>query len=338
MPAVAEPSHDVTPFPTPLRHSPECDQIVGSSQKMRAVLEWANAASASTAPVLILGETGTGKELLARAIHTNGLRRTRPFVPVNCAALPDDLVESELFGHRRGAFSGAHTDHPGLFTFAHRGTLMLDEIGELPGIAQAKLLRVLQSGEIRPVGGLENRTVDVRIIAVTNRGLEDVRAGALRQDLFYRLSVIVIEVPPLRERREDIPLLFEHFLARYQHLGAAALCNVEPGALDQLLEYPFPGNVRELENLAQFLCAMLPPHQETVRAQDVAGWLRQQRFHASSDVPGCGSLNLYDLEAWAVRTAVERAGGRKSRAAAMLGVSRQRLDRRLQEMKLDKRF
>jgi len=196
---------------------------------------------------------------------------------------------------------------------------------------------VLQSGEIRPVGGVENRTVDVRIIAVTNRGLDDVRAGALRQDLFYRLSVIVIEVPPLRERREDIPSLFEHFLARYRHRGAP-LWNVEPRALDQLLGYPFPGNVRELENLAQFLCAMLPAHQETVRAQDVAGWLRQQRFHASSDVPGCGSLNLYDLEAWAVRTAVERAGGHKSRAAAMLGISRQRLDRRLQEMRLDERF
>lgn len=239
--AVAELSHDVTQFPTLLRHSQEGDQIVGTSQKMRAVLEWANAASESTTPVLIVGETGTGKELLARAIHANGPRHGRSFVPVNCAALPHDLLESELFGHRRGAFSGALADHPGLFAFAHRGTLMLDEIGELPEVAQAKLLRVLQSGEVRPVGSVEHRTVDVRIIAATNRGLRELRAGALRQDLFYRLSVIVIEVPPLRERREDIPSLFEHFLARHRGGGAARLWNVEPGALDQLLRYLISG-------------------------------------------------------------------------------------------------
>ncbi len=329
---LAERPDVLAPFPALIRQSREFDQIVCASQKMRSVVEWAQAASNSTTPVLILGETGTGKELLARAIHANGPRGSRPFVPVNCAALPRDLIESELFGHRRGAFSGALSDHPGLFVFAQRGTLLLDEIGELPEGAQAKLLRVLQSGELRPVGGVENRTVDVRIIAATNRGHGELLAGALRQDLFYRLSVVVIEVPPLRDRREDIAPLFEHFLARHRCRGAARLSRVEPDALDLLLCYPFPGNVRELENLAQFLCTMLPAHQETVRAGDVSGWLRRQRAGAGSDAPGHGSLNLSGLEAWAIRTAIERAGGNKSRAAAMLGISRDTLHRKLRTL------
>lgn len=230
--------HDeITPTPTLVRRFWDSDRIISASPTMRSVIEWAKAVSDSTTPVLILGETGTGKETIARAIHASGPRRDRPFVPVNCAALPHDLVESELFGHRRGAFSGALADHPGLFVFAQRGTLLLDEIGEFPAGAQAKLLRVLQSGEIRPVGGVENRIVDVRVIAATNRGLGELRAGALRQDLFYRLSVVVIEVPPLRQRPEDIAPLFEHFLARHRH-GAARL--VEPEALDVLASYPLP--------------------------------------------------------------------------------------------------
>lgn len=306
------------------------DQIISTSSAMRPVLELARAAADSTTPVLILGETGTGKEMLARAIHAHGSRRTRPFVPINCAALPHDLVESELFGHRRGAFSGALGDHAGLFAFAQRGTLLLDEIGEFPAGAQAKLLRVLQSGEIRPVGGLESRTVDVRIVAATNRTLAELRGKALRQDLFYRLSVVVIEIPPLRQRRDDIAPLFDHFLARHRRPGAAPLWHVEPEVLDRLLCYPFPGNVRELENLAQFLCTMLPGHQETVRAQDVAGWLCRQRAGGTvGDASGPPSLNLDALEAWAVRIALERAGGNKSHAAAMLGVSRDTLYRKL---------
>jgi len=301
---------------------------------MRPVLELARAAADSAIPVLILGETGTGKEMIARAMHANGLRRTRSFVPVNCAALPHDLVESELFGHRRGAFSGALTEQPGLFTFAHRGTLLLDEIGELPPGAQAKLLRVLQTGETRPVGGVESRTVDVRILAATNRSLAELQGGVLRRDLFYRLSVVVIEIPSLRERRDDIRPLFEHFLARHRRRTAAPVWHVEPGALGLLLKHPFPGNVRELENLAQFLCTMLPAPADTVRAQDVAGWLeRQATGGAVLDAAGPASLNLHALEEWAVRTALERAGGNKSYAAAILGISRHKLYRKVHELK-----
>ncbi|MBI2186019.1 MAG: sigma 54-interacting transcriptional regulator [Acidobacteria bacterium] len=332
--AVLDVDEDMTTASGLARDLCQFDQIITASAAMRPVLDLARAAADGTTPVLILGETGTGKEMLARAMHATGPRRTRSFVPVNCAALPHDLIESELYGHRRGAFSGAQTDHSGLFTFAHRGTLLLDEIGELPAGAQAKLLRVLQSGEIRPVGGLESRMVDVRILAATNRSLAELQHGVLRQDLFYRLSVVIIEIPPLRERRDDVLPLFEHFLARYRRGGAGLLWRVEPDALDLLLKHPFPGNVRELENLAQFLCTMLPAHTESVRAQDVLGWLhRQAASGLVGSPPGLESLNLQALEEWAVRTALERAGGNKSYAAAMLGVSRDTLYRKLVETK-----
>ena len=311
------------------------DQIVSNSPRMRAVFERAVAAARSDTPVLILGETGTGKELLARAIHANSRRRNRAFVPVNCAALPRDLVESELFGHRRGAFSGAHADHPGLFASAHLGTLLLDEVGELSGEAQAKLLRVLQDGEVRPVGGLESRKIDVRILAATNRTIQDLRAGALRQDLFFRLSVLIIQVPPLRDRVDDLPRLIEHFLARYRCCGAQCLCRVEPDALDLLSDHPFPGNVRELENLIQNLCSTLSAERTAIRAEDVRGWLRRQGFGQSRFVPRDADerpVNLRQLEAWAIRAALERARGNKSRAAALLGISRDTLYRKILEL------
>lgn len=329
VPEAAELCEDITPFPAACPRSCDPDQIVSTSAAMRRVVAWAKTVSDSSTPVLIIGETGTGKEMLARLIHTSGPRRHRPFVPVNCGALPNDLIESELFGHRRGAFSGAIADHPGLFVSAQRGTLLLDEIGELPAGAQAKLLRVLQGGEVRPVGGVEHRAVDVRIIAATNRSLGALHAGALRRDLFYRLSVVVIEIPPLRERRDDLVPLFEHFLARHRRPGAAPLSQVEPEALASLVGYPFPGNIRELENLAQFLCTMLPRDRQTVRVRDVEGWVRRQRAAGVSEAPSDGSVNLRSLEKWAVRTAIDRTGGNKSRAAAMLGISRDALHRKL---------
>ena len=310
------------------------DQIVGGSIRMQSVFERALAASRSDTPVLIVGETGTGKELLARAIHANGARRDRPFVPVNCAALPQELIESELFGHRRGAFSGAVTDHPGLFVAAHRGTLMLDEIGELPTVAQAKLLRVLQDGDVRAVGGLDSRKVDVRVIAATNRSIRDLRAGALRQDLFFRLSVLVIEVPPLRERLDDIPRLVERFLARYRDCGARRLTNLAPDALDILTRYPYPGNVRELENLVHNLCATLPPDRTEIRAADIrARWKRQGADLpvVSPEPPPDLPLNLRALETWALGMALKLAGGNKSRAAQLLGISRDSLYRKIKE-------
>ncbi len=309
------------------------ERIVSRSSRMRPILERARAASRSETPVLITGETGTGKELVARAIHAGSRRAQQPLVPVNCAALPRDLVESELFGHRRGAFSGAQTAHPGLFVAAHRGTLFLDEIGELPLEAQAKLLRVLQDGEVRPVGGLESRTVDVRIIAASNRSLAAMGSGAMRQDLFFRLSVLVIEMPPLRERREDLPLLVAHFLARIRERGVARVESVDPQALELMLGYPFPGNVRELENMLEGISLTLPPNRSTIRAEDVRGWLRHRGRPSMSTPPAPGpSLRLHDIEAWAIAEALKQTEGNKRRAAQLLGISRDTLYRKLEEM------
>jgi transcriptional regulator with PAS, ATPase and Fis domain len=299
-------------------------------------MDRALAAARSETPVLIVGETGTGKELIARAIHANSRRARRPFMPINCAALPRDLVESELFGHRRGAFSGAVTEHPGLFVAAHGGSLFLDEIGELPLELQAKLLRVLQDGEVRPVGGLDSRRIDVRIIAASNRTLPSMRDGGMRQDLFFRLSVLVIEIPALRERREDLPVLTAHFLRVLQERGTRSANGMEPEALELLDHYPFPGNIRELENLLESICVVLPPEQATIRAGDVRAWLQRrgvavtERTSDASRVP----LRLADLEAWAITEALRQTHGNKSLAAQMLGISRDTLYRKIHELNL----
>ncbi len=308
------------------------DRIVSRSSLMRPILDRAKAASRSETPVLITGETGTGKELIARAIHSSSRRAQKPLVPINCAGLPHDLVESELFGHRRGAFSGAHTDHPGLFVAAHRGTLFLDEIGDLPQEAQAKLLRVLQDGEVRPVGGLESRKVDVRIIAATNRPLTALRGGLMRQDLFFRLSVLVIDLPPLRERQDDLPLLVAHFLARLRERGVARVEGMDTQALDLLAGYPFPGNVRELESMLEGISLTLPKDRSTIRPEDVRGWLRHRGRSDPAPVTGCPLLRLQELEAWAIGEALRQTGGNKRRAAQLLGISRDTLYRKLQEM------
>jgi two-component system response regulator AtoC len=314
------------------------DNIVTRSSHMRPVFERARAASRSDTPVLVVGETGTGKELIARAIHANSRRARKAFVPLNCAALPRDLVESELFGHRKGAFSGAQTDHPGLFVGAHGGTLFLDEIGELPLEAQAKLLRALQDGEIRPVGGLESRKVDVRIIAASNRSLMAMGGGGMRQDLFFRLSVLVIELPPLRERMEDLPLLVALFLARLRERGIARVESLDAQALELLFGYSFPGNVRELENMLEGMCLTLPPGRSVVHSEDVRAWLRHRGqpppLAAEKDLP----LRLDGLELWAITEALKRTQGNKRRAAQLLGISRDTLYRRLHELGLEARL
>ena len=312
------------------------ERIVSRSTRMRAVFDRATAASRSDTPVLIVGETGTGKELIARAIHSSGRRAKRPFVPINCAALPRDLVGSELFGHRRGAFSGALTDHPGLFVAAHGGSLFLDEVSELPLEVQAKLLRVLQDGDVRPVGGLDSRRVDVRILAASNRSFAAMRDKGMRQDLFFRLSVLVIEIPPLRERREDLPLLIAHFLSATEERGGRRVEGIDPQALDLLSEYHFPGNVRELENMIEGLSVTLPPDRTTIRAEDVRSWLHRRgistvrRTGDATELP----LNLNDLEKWAIGEALRQAHGNKSKAAQMLGISRDTLYRKLHELDL----
>jgi DNA-binding NtrC family response regulator len=312
------------------------ERIISRSACMRAVFDRANAASRSDTPVLIIGETGTGKELIARAIHANSRRAKRPFVPINCAALPRDLVESELFGHRRGAFSGAFAHHAGLFAAAHGGSLFLDEVGELPLEVQAKLLRVLQDGEVRAVGGLESRHVDVRIIAASNRSLAAMRDNRMRQDLFFRLSVLVIEIPPLRERRDDLPLLIAHFLAAIRERDGRRVEGLDPQALELLADYPFPGNVRELENVLEGLAVTLPDGRTIIRAEEVRARLRRggapigDRTGDATHVP----LNLSDLERWAIKEALRQAHGNKSRAAQMLGISRDTLYRKLHELDL----
>jgi DNA-binding NtrC family response regulator len=308
-------------------------RIISRSTQMHAVIDRAQAAARSETPVLVLGETGTGKELIARAIHANSRRAKRPFIPINCAALPRDLAESELFGHRRGAFSGAIADHPGLFVAAHGGSLFLDEIGELPMEVQAKLLRVLQDGEVRPVGGLDSRRVDVRIIAASNRTLASMRDARMRQDLFFRLTVLVIQIPPLRERLEDLPLLAAHFLAAIRDRGVHTVRGIEPAALDLLARYAFPGNIRELENLLEGVSLTLPAHQYVIRSDDVSGWLRHRghivdaRTADVSQVP----LRLTELETWAIAEALRQAQGNKKLAARMLGISRDTLYRKLHD-------
>jgi two-component system response regulator HydG len=314
------------------------DRIVSRSARMRPVFERARLASRTDTPVLVTGETGTGKELVARALHANGPRAQRPFMPLNCAALPHDLVESELFGHRRGAFSGAQSDYPGLFVAAHGGTLFLDEIGELPLEAQAKLLRVLQDGEVRPVGGLESRKVDVRIVAATNRPLSALAGGVLRQDLFFRLSVLLIDLPPLRERLDDLPLLVAHFLSRLRERARGRVEAIDADALELLSSYSFPGNVRELESLVEGICLTLPPERNSIGAEEVRGWLRHRgklaRHPEGVEGP---SLRLHDLELWAIGEALRRAAGNKSRAAQLLGISRDTLYRKLSELGVEPR-
>jgi DNA-binding NtrC family response regulator len=308
------------------------DRIVTRSPRMNTALSRARAAARSETPVLICGETGTGKELVAQAIHANSRRANHAFVPINCAALPRDLVESELFGHRRGAFTGAQHDHAGLFLAAHGGTLFLDEISELPLEAQAKLLRVVQDGEVRSIGSLDSRHVDVRIIAASNRGLPSLREGGLRPDLFYRLSVLVIEMPPLRERQDDVALLVNYFLADLRKRGVAQLERLDAAALDLLTRYPFPGNIRELQNLVESIGATAPPTATSIRPEDVRAWLRRRGVNTgptpatpSQQIP----LKLVELEAWAIAEALRQTSGNKRLAARLLGISRDTLYRKL---------
>ncbi len=228
-------------------------ELIGNSPRMQTVYRLAMGVAPTASTVLILGESGTGKELTARAIHQHSSRVGQPFVPVNCSAIPVELVESELFGHVRGAFTGATATREGLFETANRGTLFLDEVGDLPPLAQVKLLRALQEGEIKRVGANETRSVDVRVVAATNVDLrERIATGRFREDLYYRLHVVAIELPPLRERREDIPLLAHHFLKKYAARAGREVRHIAPDALRAMQQQTWPGNVRELENAIEY--------------------------------------------------------------------------------------
>jgi DNA-binding NtrC family response regulator len=310
------------------------DQIVGKSRVMEAVFELVRKAARSDANILIQGESGTGKELIARAIHAQSRRATEVFVPLDCAALAATLLESELFGHERGAFTGADRAKPGMIEVADRGTLFLDEIGELPQALQAKLLRALQERQIRRVGATRFVNVDVRLVSATNRDIAELaRKGQFRDDLFYRVNVITITLPPLRERTGDVGLLTHHFLRRYGRNREHPFDGIEADALGRLEAYPWPGNVRELQNVIERACALAD--RPMVRVRDLPDHVRGR----SGRAPGVSGKDLplaEAREAWVQAFAHEyltdllrRHGGNISQAAKTAGVDRKTLHRLL---------
>jgi DNA-binding NtrC family response regulator len=304
-------------------------EIVGSSPALRRVLEVANQAAPSNATVLVLGESGTGKELLARYIHDHSARAAGAFIAVNCSAIPETILEAELFGHERGAFTGAHERREGRFAKARGGTLFLDEIGELSPAVQVKLLRVLQEGEYEPVGG-DTTYADVRVVAATNKDLgAEVRAGNFREDLYYRLDVIAITAPPLRTRREDIPLLVDHFLGIYCAKNGRPRLTAPHEVLERLTDYRWPGNVRELENVIERAVVLCRGDRLTVDD------LPESIGSSSDTVPSAITISvgtpLDEVERRLIRETLRHAGGDKSVAAQMLGISTRTVYRKLSD-------
>jgi DNA-binding NtrC family response regulator len=297
------------------------DGIIGHSDKMVEAVEVMKKVTASSVNVLILGESGTGKELAARAIHYNGPRRTRPFIAVNCAAIPENLIESELFGHEPGAFTGAISRNIGLFEAANSGTIFLDEVGDLPALTQSKILRVLQDKEIRRVGSRDSIKVNVRIIAATNKDLEKaIMNRSFREDLYYRLKVITINLPPLRERREDIPELVTFFIKKYNREFGKRIKGIEEGAMKALREYNWPGNIRQLEAVTER--AIIMCETQNIILKDIKGELRFLQGAGISDfeLPEEG-VNLEELERELLKKAMQRSNGVAAKAAKLLGMS-----------------
>jgi len=302
-------------------------ELVGNSQPMQRVKEIIAKVAATDSPVLIEGESGTGKELVAAAIHRLSPRAKGPFIPVNCSAIPEDLIESEFFGHVRGAFSGAVSDSLGLFRGANEGTIFLDEIAELSPGLQVKLLRVLQEMQVRPVGSTKAYAVDVRVIAATNRDLDrTVAEGTLRQDLYYRLNVVRISLPPLRTRREDIAAIVNHFVRRFNRRFRRDVRGMTPEALETLNHYDFPGNVRELENLVERAYAM------GARDQITLGDLPSLTAGSAAPAVGSGAIpQLAEVEKELILRALSFYKDDKEAAAQALGISRRTIYRRLKE-------
>ncbi len=301
-------------------------QLVGESPAIRAVLEQARRIAPTDSRVVILGESGTGKGILARTLHELSPRRHKVFLDVHCGAVPKELQESELFGHERGAFTGAVSERPGVFELADGGTLFLDEFAEMTPEMQTKLLKVLEAGEFRRVGGARTVKVDVRILAATNRSLDElVRAGHLRGDLLHRIDVIRITLPPLRERPEDVPRLAEHFLEQHERRGLAPR-RLTPRALRALQSYPWPGNVRELANTMERLMILAP--RSVIDVEDLPENLRSGRVPAEPDEL---VLTLDDLERRHILRVLESTGGNLTIAARRLGVDRGTLNRKLKQ-------
>jgi DNA-binding NtrC family response regulator len=309
------------------------DGLIGRSRGMLAVYKQIAHAAGSDAPVLITGETGTGKELIARALHHHSRRAARPFVPVNCGALAESLLESELFGHVRGSFTGALGDKKGVFEQAHGGSIFLDEIGETTAAVQVRLLRVLEQGEVRPVGASRVTTVNVRVVAATNRDLErSVREGSFRQDLYYRLNVIRIAVPPLRDRREDIPLLAAHVLRDVATRGGP-LRRLSPEALAALMSYAWPGNVRELENVLERLA--LAATGDSLEREDLPAVFRERPPATLEEPLFDGLPSLEQMEKRYLAHVLETLKGNRTRAAEVLGIDRRTLYRMMERFGMD---
>ena len=307
--------------------------LIASSAEMAQVLDLVGRVAPTDATVLIHGESGTGKEVVAKALHHASRRAGARFVAINCGALPEALLESEIFGHVKGAFTGAGANKKGLYEEAHGGTLFLDEIGEMAPGLQVKLLRALQSGEVRPVGSTRAITVDARVVAATNRDLEPmIRQGSFREDLFYRLNVIPIALPPLRERREDIPLLAEHFLARFGQRQGRVL-RLSAGAMERLLRYAWPGNVRELENAMERTAILA--RSETIEPGDLPPHVGAGL--ALGPAPGLAAeQTLAEAERAHIVQILERYGWNHTRAAEALGIGRTTLWRKLKEFEIEK--
>jgi len=310
------------------------DRFIGKSLEMQKIYTLLRKVASSDANVLITGETGTGKELVARAIHYNSHRRDKPFVAVDCSTIPADLVSSELFGHRKGSFTGAIRDRKGKFELADGGTLFLDEIGEMPLDTQAKLLRVLQERTISPLGDDREISVNVRVIAATNRDLlAAVESGKFRLDLYYRLNVFPIELPPLRKRKEDIPLLVEHFLRKFCPKNTPC---ITPRALEILKNYNWPGNVRELENVVER--ALVLSEGKEILPEHLPDMINRQTIDSDKileiQIPDEG-ISLEELEKRLIFQALKKAGGNKTRAAKLLGLSRHTLLYRLEKYEIN---
>lgn len=319
-----------------LRDEFDWQNIIGTSPPMRALIDMVAMVAPSEATVLITGESGTGKELIARSIHFNSRRSASPLVIVNCAALAETLLESELFGHEKGAFTGADKRREGRFRQADGGTLFLDEIGETSPAMQAKLLRVIQEREFQRVGGDETLSVDVRILAATNRNLEnDVKDGKFREDLFYRLNVVTVEMPPLRDRHDDIPLLAQHFMKRFAARNRKTVKGFTPQAMDLLIKYAWPGNVRELENAVERSVILLTGDYITERELPLSitpAEPNEPSPDAASETGGgrsTGSQSLESIEKIAILATLSETGGNKSETARRLGINRKTLHLKL---------
>jgi two-component system response regulator AtoC len=309
-------------------------RIIGESPPMRAIMDTVMRIAPNRSTVLLQGESGVGKDLIARAIHYHSPRRSRPFVKISCTAIPENLMESELFGYEKGAFTGATASKPGKFEQADTGTVFLDEIGDVPLSAQVKLLRVIQEREFERLGGNKTRQVDVRVIAATNADLRKAVAdGSFREDLYYRLNVVPIVIPPLRERKQDIPPLVERFLKRYTEEFGSAVSGISQEAMNVLVNYHWPGNVRQLENVIER--SVLLSEGTRLEADDVRldGVPKTSTTSEMQFLPD--GMTLDDFEKSIIREALRRAGGNKSQAARLLGLSRNALRYRLTQMGIE---